>query len=94
MLSGKQERQLQAYVLESITRSDPSDPLLIGSAIVPFVAKDDEDAKHRADKMLTDPNDPGFVASWHSGTAARILRENREITWKSFDLDSPYANWS
>ncbi len=83
-----------AYVLESINRVAPTDPIDIGSVMIPFVADDDKAAKAKAERMLTDPTDPHFVAAWEHGTAARILQNGREVSWKSFDKESAYADWS
>lgn len=82
------------YVLQTIFRERPDDPLRVGSYFWPFVANSDEDAKIQATAMLTDWQTPNFVAIWETGTAARILMGDKEVSWRSFDQEGAYANWS
>ena len=82
------------YSLQTIFRETPSDPLRIGSYFWPFVARDEADAKARASEMLTDWRSPDFVKWWETGTAARILLGEHEVSWRSFDPESQHADWS
>jgi hypothetical protein len=85
---------VRVYLLQTIFREHPFDSLRIGSFNWPFIAQDDSAAKERAESMLTNWKDPNFVNWWETGNAIRILAGEKEIVWKSFDKDSPYATWS
>ncbi len=85
---------MRIYLLQTIFRKSAGDPLRIGSFNWPFPAHNDPDAKVRATNMLAYTQDPKFVKAWETGDAVRILLDDREIAWKSFDRQSAYADWT
>jgi hypothetical protein len=88
------EWTLRIYFLQTIFRKNVGDPLGVGSFYWPFPAHSDADAKARATNLLAYSQHPNFVKAWETGNAVRILLDDREIAWKSFDRQSAYADWT